>query len=108
VQTGEAGDSVVVPTAAVALDATTANTGSVMVIDSQSVAHEVKVTVGIRSKDQMQITSGLHGGEIVVVEGNYALPDGAKVEVNAEGDRENGESEKKDSEGAEPAKKDKD
>jgi hypothetical protein len=28
----------------------------------------------------MEIASGLEGGETVVIEGNYALPDGTKVE----------------------------
>jgi HlyD family secretion protein len=72
-------NSVIVPASAVTLDATTASSGTVMVVDAQSVAHEVKVTIGAHSRDRMQITSGLHGGETVVVEGNYGLPDGAKV-----------------------------
>jgi multidrug efflux pump subunit AcrA (membrane-fusion protein) len=77
-------DTVIVPTSAVTLDATNENEGTVMVVDEESVAHETKVTVGIRTKDRMQITSGLEGGETVVIEGNYALPDGSKVEVSAD------------------------
>jgi len=53
----------------------------VMVVDEESVAHETKVTVGVRTSERMEITSGLKGGETIVVEGNYALPDGTKVEV---------------------------
>ena len=30
--------------------------------------------------DKIEIVEGLKGGETVVVEGNYALPDGTKVE----------------------------
>ena len=82
VSTQSASDVIVVPTAAVTLDATNTNEGTVMVVDDQSVAHETKVTVGIRAKDKMEITSGLKGGETVVVEGNYALPDETKVEVS--------------------------
>ena len=82
-------DAVIVPASAVTLDATNENEGTVMVVDEESVAHETKVTVGIRAKDRMQITSGLEGGETVVIEGNYALPDGSKVEVSA--DEEGGE-----------------
>ena len=73
-------DAVVVPTSAVTLDASNANEGTVMVVDAASVAHEMKVTVGIRTPDKTEITAGLQGGETVVIEGNYALPDGAKVE----------------------------
>jgi multidrug efflux pump subunit AcrA (membrane-fusion protein) len=67
---------------AVSLDATNASNGLVMIVDENSVAHEVKVTVGIHTRDRYQITSGLNGGETVVTEGNYALPDGTKVEVS--------------------------
>jgi HlyD family secretion protein len=72
-------NAVIVPSSAVTLDATTANSGTVMVVDNKSVAHEVKVTTGIRSAGRTQITSGLAGGETVVTEGNYGLPDGTKV-----------------------------
>jgi HlyD family secretion protein len=74
-------DAVVVPASAVTLDASNANEGTVMVVDGASVAHETKVTVGIRTKDKMEITSGLQGGETVVIEGNFSLADGTKVEV---------------------------
>jgi HlyD family secretion protein len=78
-------DAIVVPAAAVTLDATNAADGTVMVVDDASVAHETKVTIGIRSGDKIEITSGLQGGETIVIEGNYALPDETKVEVTAEG-----------------------
>ncbi|MBV8519965.1 MAG: efflux RND transporter periplasmic adaptor subunit [Acidobacteria bacterium] len=71
--------AVVVPSSAVTLDATNGNRGTVMVVDAQSVAHEVHVTTGIRSGGRTQIVSGLAGGETVVTEGNYGLPDGTKV-----------------------------
>jgi len=74
-------DAVVVPTSAVTLDASNANEGTVMVVDAASVAHETKVTVGIRTKDKIEIASGLQGGETVVIEGNYSLADGTRVEV---------------------------
>ena len=51
-----------------------------MVVDDQNVAHETKVTIGIRTPEKIEIVEGLKGGETVVVEGNYALPDGTKVE----------------------------
>jgi len=80
VQSANVSNAVVVPTAAVTLDATNANSGTVMVVDDKSVAHEVKVTTGAHSRERTQITSGLHGGETVVIEGNYGLPDGTKVQ----------------------------
>jgi len=80
VNSGGVANAVVVPTAAVTLDATNANSGTVMVVDDKSVAHEVKVTTGAHSRERTQITSGLHGGETIVIEGNYGLPDGTKVQ----------------------------
>jgi HlyD family secretion protein len=74
-------DAVVVPASAVTLDASNANEGIVMIVDAASVAHETKVTVGIRTNNKMEITSGLQGGETVVIEGNYSLADGTKVEI---------------------------
>ncbi|MDT4895573.1 MAG: hypothetical protein QOH25_650 [Acidobacteriota bacterium] len=82
VATNQTGDAIVVPASAVTLDATNTDTGTVMVVDTANVAHETKVTVGIRTPQTVQITSGLQGGETVVTEGNYALPDGTKVEIN--------------------------
>ena len=72
-------NAVIVPAPAVTLDATNANGGTVMVVDDKSIAHEVHVTIGVRTADRMQILSGLQGGETVVTEGNYGLPDGTKV-----------------------------
>ena len=74
-------NAVIVPSPAVTLDATTSNSGTVMVVDDKSIAHEVHVTIGVRSSGQVQITSGLRGGETVVTEGNYGLPDGTKVTI---------------------------
>jgi HlyD family secretion protein len=74
-------EAVVVPAAAVTLEASNANDGTVMVVDDQSIAHETKVTIGIRTTDKMEIASGLQGGETVVIEGNFSLADGTKVEV---------------------------
>jgi HlyD family secretion protein len=73
-------DAIVVPTSAVTLETSNANEGTVMVVDAQNVAHETKVTTGIRTADKIEIVEGLEGGETVVVEGNYALADGTKVE----------------------------
>jgi len=86
-------DAIVVPPSAVTLETSDATEGTVMVVDAQNVAHETKVTTGIRTPDKIEIVEGLRGGETVVVEGNYALPDGAKVEPQTNTD------EKKDEDG---------
>jgi len=89
------GDAIVVPAAAVTLEASNADEGTVMVVDAQNVAHETKVTVGIRTAEKIEIVEGLQGGETVVVEGNYALPDGTKVEIaEDEEKKDEGEAEK--------------
>lgn len=79
-----ANDAVVVPVSAVTLDASNADEGTVMTVDNASIAHETKVKVGIKQGDKIQILEGLESGETIVVEGNYALPDGTKVEAAKE------------------------
>jgi HlyD family secretion protein len=73
-------DAIVVPASAVTLETSNASEGTVMVVDDQNKAHETKVTIGIRTTDLIEIVDGLKGGETVVIEGNYALADGTKVE----------------------------
>jgi HlyD family secretion protein len=80
-------DAIVVPASAVTLETSDATEGTVMVVDAQNVAHETKVTIGIRTPEKIEIVEGLKGGETVVVEGNYALPDGTKVEPQINADK---------------------
>ncbi len=89
-------DAIIVPASAVTLEATNANEGTVMVVDANTVAHERKVTVGIRNKDKIQISEGLQAGDTVVIEGNYALADGTKVEISKDEEekKEGGEQKK--------------
>jgi len=89
-------EAIVIPLSAVTLDAANADEGTVMVVGEDSVAHETKVKIGIKEGDKVQITEGLEGGETVVIEGNYALPDGTKVEVSK--DEEGGKKEVADKE----------
>lgn len=77
-------DAIVVPASAVVLDATNADEGIVMVVGLDMLAHETKVKVGVKQGDKIQIVEGLLGGETVVIEGNYSLPDGTKVEIAPE------------------------
>jgi HlyD family secretion protein len=81
-------DAIVVPASAVTLEASNADEGTVMVVDAQNVAHEKKVTVGIRTAEKIEIIEGLEEGETVVIEGNFALPDGTKVEVAKDEEKE--------------------
>jgi HlyD family secretion protein len=85
-------NAVIIPLAAVTLEASNADEGTVMVIDKDSIAHETKVKIGIKNGDKVEIKEGLEGGETVVIEGNYALPDGTKVKV--EEDKEENKDEK--------------
>ncbi len=80
-------DAIVVPASAVTLDASNEDVGTVIVVDAENVAHETKVKVGIRADDRLEIVEGLEGGETVVIEGNYALPNGTKVEPQTNGEK---------------------
>ncbi|HKC88327.1 MAG TPA: efflux RND transporter periplasmic adaptor subunit [Blastocatellia bacterium] len=93
-------EAIIVPASAVTLEASNADEGTVMIVDAKNVARERKVTVGIRSGDKMEITEGLEEGDTVVVEGNFALPDGTKVEIakdeGKEGDKDEDKKDDKD------------
>jgi hypothetical protein len=52
-----------------------------MVVTPDSVAHERKVSVGVRQGDRVQILSGLQEGEQVVTSGGLGLDDKAKVTI---------------------------
>jgi multidrug efflux pump subunit AcrA (membrane-fusion protein) len=82
--------ALVVPVSAVTLETSNADEGTVMAVDKDDIAHETKVKVGIKSGGLIQIVEGLEEGATVIIEGNYALPDGTKVEVQKEtGEGEN-------------------
>jgi multidrug efflux pump subunit AcrA (membrane-fusion protein) len=52
-------DAIVVPPSAVTLETSDATEGTVMVVDAQNVAHETKVTIGIRTPDKIEIVEVL-------------------------------------------------
>jgi RND family efflux transporter MFP subunit len=54
-----------------------------MVITSDSIAHERKVSVGVRQGARVQILSGLQEGDQVVTSGGLGLEDKAKVAIQA-------------------------
>ena len=54
---------------------------TVMVVDSNDVAHQREVKTGISDDGKVQIVSGLKAGETVVTNGAYAMADGTKVKI---------------------------
>jgi multidrug efflux pump subunit AcrA (membrane-fusion protein) len=73
-------DAVIIPAAALFQDA--ANNGYyVFVAGPDGQAHRATVAVGIRTQSQVQVTSGLKPGQIVITSGGYALSDGLKVNL---------------------------
>jgi multidrug efflux pump subunit AcrA (membrane-fusion protein) len=70
-------DAIVVPAAA--LLAFDEGGEKVMVVGTDSLAHEHKVEVGVREGDKVQILSGVAEGEQVITVGGLGLDDKAKV-----------------------------
>lgn len=58
---------------------------SVMVVNGDGTAHKVNVQIGINNGDDVQVTRGLNGSEMVITEGSYGLSDGSKVVVGKPG-----------------------
>lgn len=59
-------------------------TAEAMTVGADGVAHAQPVVTGIRNAGMVQILSGLHAGETVIVGGAYGLPDGTKVQAQPE------------------------
>lgn len=85
----------------------------IMVVTKDSVAHERKVSVGVRQGDRVQILSGLQEGDQVVTSGGLGLEDKAKVTIQApkveedeDEDKDKEADEKKDDAKKDDAKKD--
>ena len=70
--------AVLVPEAAITISSDKA---SLYTVDGGQTAQLKPVTTGIRSAGRVEITSGLQGGELVVVEGIQKLRPGAKVKL---------------------------
>jgi multidrug efflux pump subunit AcrA (membrane-fusion protein) len=81
-------DAMVIPAAALFEDAAAAdNRFYVFVAGEDGRMHRKTVTVGIRSPTEVQITSGVRDGQIVITSGGYALSDGVKVKVSLQPNR---------------------
>lgn len=76
---GTVPNAVVVPAEAI-LPSQTGGT-AVMVVGSDSTAHEHKVTIGAREPDKVQILEGVSPGDRVVTVGGLGLQDGGKVKI---------------------------
>jgi multidrug efflux pump subunit AcrA (membrane-fusion protein) len=74
-------DAIVIPAAALFEDAAN-DRYYVFMAGSDGRMHRKTVTVGIRSPTEVQITSGVEDGQIVITSGGYALSDGIKVKVS--------------------------
>ena len=72
-------DALVVPKEAVLTEPDGKHT--IMVVDSNDVAHQREVKTGISDDGKVQIVSGLKAGETVVTNGAYAMADGTKVKI---------------------------
>ncbi|HLK22387.1 MAG TPA: efflux RND transporter periplasmic adaptor subunit [Bryobacteraceae bacterium] len=55
----------------------------VMVVTSDKIAHERKVSLGVRQGERVQIVSGVQDGDQVVTSGGLGLDDKAKVTIQA-------------------------
>ncbi|MGE0882053.1 MAG: efflux RND transporter periplasmic adaptor subunit [Blastocatellales bacterium] len=109
ITTGSAPQSVVVPVAAVQF-AEEGHTGTVVIVDEKHIAHVKEVETAEIVDGKVRIVDGLKGGETVVVEGGYSLPDGTEVsskedkkedKEEREGDKNDGEKEMKEKKGKE-------
>jgi RND family efflux transporter MFP subunit len=78
VTTGSVARSVVAPVSAVQF-AEGSKKGVVMVVDDKNIAHAKEVETGEVIEGMARIVEGLKGGETVIIEGGYNLPDGTQV-----------------------------
>ena len=58
--------------------------GSVLVVDEKRIASKREVEGGQIFNGKVQIKRGLRGGEEVIVDGGYGLPDGTQVRLMEE------------------------
>jgi RND family efflux transporter MFP subunit len=54
---------------------------SVMVVGTDGVAHKKSVQIGINDGEDIQVTQGLTGSEMIISTGAYGLDDGTKVTI---------------------------
>jgi HlyD family secretion protein len=79
IDAGSIDHAVVVPAAAIL--SSDEGGEKVMLAGADSLAHERKVKLGIRSGDQVQILSGINPGDQVITQGALGLDDKAKIRI---------------------------
>ena len=72
-------DALVIPVAA--LLPSEEGGAQVMVVGTDSKAHQKKIEIGVREPDKLQVLNGLAAGDKVITVGGVGLDDGAKVLV---------------------------
>ena len=72
-------NAIVIPVAAIFQNPT--NDSFYVFTANGGCARRVPVTIGLREAGDVQITSGLRPGQVVITSGGYALSDGLKVSV---------------------------
>lgn len=82
IATGTQPGAVVVPAEAL-VPGDAPGTYRVFVVDRNGVAHARDVKVGGRTESEVEITSGLTGGETVVTQGAFGVQDSAHVQLQA-------------------------
>ncbi|MBV8812816.1 MAG: efflux RND transporter periplasmic adaptor subunit [Acidobacteriaceae bacterium] len=88
INVGEIQNAVIVPTAA--LLSSDEGGEKVMIAGSDGLAHESKVTTGVREGDNVQILNGVKRGEQVIVQGGLGLDDKSKIQITKPGADEAG------------------
>ena len=76
--TGIAPQSVVIPLAGIQFVGGS-HEGWVMIVDEKHNAHKTEIKAGEIFDGKAQITQGLKGKELIIVEGGYGLPEGTEV-----------------------------
>ena len=97
-------DALAVPASAVYKNAD--GTSFVLVAGADEKAHVKTVDTGIKSATEVQILSGIKGGEAVITSGGYALPDNTqiKVEAPAPAEKDAGSADESDTKGGDKKK----
>lgn len=80
----------------------------VMIAGADKKAHKRKVTVGMTTPKEAELTGGVKAGEAVIVKGQQELPDGADITATEQGKADQDESDHKDEKDRAPAKAGKD
>ncbi len=68
----------------------------VMLAGADKKAHKTKITVGLTTPKQVEVTAGLKAGDAVIVKGQQELPDGGDITVGGAKDDDKKDDEKKD------------